>query len=393
MITVCPRKLDFRSLIVNYFNKYNNISRGPEIDKGLKRQAVKVSTRHRLVLETTKIERFGGLEETTPFETCYGNRSDGTPRESSDACEFVKLLRGLAMATPDNAKYRDDWLDTFTDYAASIATSGTKPSLAGLKEFYTDFTGNDVSDDDIKLPETPETLTSDTAKAYRMFFPIIKDASSVGWREWKADLFPLRSVDEIERIPSITEVDELGHLFGHLMRLQIETEGKIIFEEMAESINTKLGIQGASDWINKYKWIEYMALFDGDAEQVPSSTILRNRDNAESVTMGCNHSMGMGDACQEGQNISSQCMEYCKRVEHGRQMESALLELFNMGIESVNQLEPNSPRSLLPDCTWTEGTTCWEKIITDRGICFTSYWQGELRKIDCCYYSMPLHAV
>ena len=40
------------------------------------------------------------------------------------------------------------------------------------------------------------------------------------------------------------------------------------------------------------------------------------------------------------------------------------------------QPHEDTPRSLLPECSWNKGDGCWDKVATDRGVCFTNYFKA-----------------
>ncbi len=84
------------------------------------------------------------------------------------------------------------------------------------------------------------------------------------------------------------------------------------------------------------------------------------------------------EACSDLDSMDEACTEYCRIVADPRVpgLIPKIRELFERSFPPASIEQPRNPIGLLPTCQRGEGgpvkSTCWRKIVNDRGVCYSS---------------------
>lgn len=88
-------------------------------------------------------------------------------------------------------------------------------------------------------------------------------------------------------------------------------------------------------------------------------------------------------------------MEPNDDLKHGLDASlSFIKEMMEMSVPTVGGFEGQKPRSLLPSCVWEKSGNCWSRLVTDRGLCFTSEKVRVSPTYDifqCVLFRWPVH--
>ena len=235
----------------------------------------------------------------------------------------------------------------------------------------------DVSN--LTLPEKDPEKEKKTLHAYSALFPVFKDESQV-------ELNKLKSLGDLESAASLPDpagIDMMGNLLGYLMNEGVYTEDldKAALSWMMGDISKRLDFEdGDVD-----KMMDMLAYFSVPVPHLNRQSLFKG-DNAK-LMKGCvlNSTSEFATICsQPGDHL---CSQYCGLVVKGREAEEVMMELFEMSLPVANRPGEAVPGSLLPGCSWDQdGNSCWERITTDRGVCFTSYNKGKCRRSICEQY-------
>lgn len=382
MITVCPRKQDMRSLIVNLFNKYYDRSdpAAAAFDEEVTKAVVAAWQDDLVISNQDEDMTFLNDKMINPFEICFPGDEERM-RKWERQCGFVFLLRALVYASSKAKCKRDEYSGHILfvkEYLAHIVTHGIQPSL----EHFQKMLEEDLCQTELEgYKELPTGgYRSKTMEVYALFFPLLKEHVTDETEKEDIELLPLQRLEDYELVPppdfKIGQREDMGNLVGHLMKsdaIRSESLAAAIMAHLTRLIGKRLNdVPGVEDG-DVDSLFDFLTGFTHDPDG--SSFVLENAD-AHDITRGCQN---MTKTCLFDDKIPKSCLEYCKMVAAGRRAEPFIQELFEMSVDDVNSLEENRPRSFLPDCNWKERNNgpCWMRVINDHGICFTNYMEGN----------------
>ena len=103
MITICPQQPDFKSLVINYLNKYYTEPMGSffePLDVALKKAFLQNNVWNKMAKEYDIFTNMD-IGENNPFEVCYSENN-----HEEKKCDFVRLLNTISQAElyKDNTK-------------------------------------------------------------------------------------------------------------------------------------------------------------------------------------------------------------------------------------------------------------------------------------------------
>ena len=358
--TVCPRRPDYRSLIVNFFNKYYDHSdvSSVEINKKLKRLGVAMAV-------SEKLQKYSEANnDANPFEECFDNET-----RSTESCHFVRTL--FAMDSEKNDQCPDfNLFGLIYHYAIDSSLDGTSPNEEELTRLFMEkCQGSDVS-----ARRDSDALSSlnwqSVAFSYIVFFPLLKIRLGA-----EHEFLPLKSLDQYENIEvlKLEEVTDMGNLFGHLMNSGgFEEFSSLIIGKLFDDISEMLDIEAVADADDV---LDLLAYFAYDSESTLTKRILNLGDLP--VKEKCNLTMDNAGGCpKESLDDDEVCLKYCDLISEVRlKAEPLLVEMMEMSVDDAKEIGGNRSRSLLAPCK-SGKEPCWNKIINDRGVCYTNY-KGE----------------
>jgi len=78
------------------------------------------------------------------------------------------------------------------------------------------------------------------------------------------------------------------------------------------------------------------------------------------------------------------CAKYCRLVANRREMQSAAMEIFKLGLHRNE--ESDSPEQFLGDCqrksfssiSTLKSSNCWQRVVNHKGICYASNYGRKL---------------
>lgn len=98
-------------------------------------------------------------------------------------------------------------------------------------------------------------------------------------------------------------------------------------------------------------------------------------DDPKDYLVDCEYKDINGNATNLCRNGKS-CSKYCEMASANKIPDEVILELFEMSVPHVNALNGEGSKSLLPGCRGKDQDQCWTRVVTDRGVCFSSYDKG-----------------
>ncbi len=80
--------------------------------------------------------------------------------------------------------------------------------------------------------------------------------------------------------------------------------------------------------------------------------------------------------------LSNDCKWYCQSVANNKEIQEKIRSFYSLAVDLEGSLVPGNPATLLPVCRFPgesqlEKDQCWRRIVTDKGICFSSV-AGEI---------------
>ena len=122
----------------------------------------------------------------------------------------------------------------------------------------------------------------------------------------------------------------------------------------------------------KFHILAYLSMFDySDVNSFIEDYLLPMPyvdSNFQTPLRKCNATSWV-DCGGQKQQEDQECQSYCQKFNPtGADAQEMVVELFRLSV----------PENLLVDCNWNEkGESCWKKIATDKGICYTNFEKGE----------------
>ena len=232
-----------------------------------------------------------------------------------------------------------------------------------------------------------DVMMIDAMMAYSLFFPVFKESNFSFWHN-KLDLNPLQSLDDYEllTLPDVGKITDMGDLIRHMINQNglelIPDINRIVLETFMADLTLRLRIDGVQNMSSMVEFLGYFA-YEPEAHSllqrersynVRKHKVVKDCDeigsNFTDFSAFCNHP-----------GLSEGCLRYCSLVEEvlsDKAKEDQITELYNMTLDDVNRPVGNSSQSFLPSCTWSrKGRECWYRVVTDKGVCFTSYFKGK----------------
>ena len=410
-ITICPREPDFRNLLANYFNRYYDHAKHPDLDQEILRYGTRGLLLGR-VLDTFayyEINLFGKTDKPYPFKHCetVANASLAEPH-----CRFLQLLYALYGADARCPNHMTSRYEKRSETKSFSFVLGylTEKILSRERPTEEDLAAEIEKTCEISVEGYQEVLLDtdqipvqwkELSFIYSLFFPLVGRNNLTG----SFDLLPVRTLDQFELPPEIKveSLDRMGDLFSHLMN--VNQVGKIRYdsgyvdylsiEQYMDPVKTEI-----LNMAGKRLYFEIRERFglDDNRDMVNLLAYFEPRLAGREANVGLSNSCN--GSC-EGDLGDESCRSYCKLIENKDQFEGFLVEvMWMMNSLSVNGPHVDGPRSLLLSGL-LEGKgeiVPWNEVVTDRGICYTSYSKGRLNQLQykgskSCHFVFVLQTI
>ena len=393
-ITICPKQLDVRSFITNYFNKYPT----PELDELMSEFSIKNHLLRR-VKEMNDI--YQRSYTYNPLMGCNGNSTGN----HTSRCDFIRLFTAMVDAEEaglcgEVQKRSSLGYDLKLQYGfEAVLSYVVEESKKESKKTVGDLSLSDLANTFEKVCGKSlgkgyldgELVLSRYAAGnysliflYSVLFPLTEtvNGSVVVPLEnplmTPADL-PLSPANWINK-----DLSGLGDLVGNMImdygndngyfvrylgQLRLTNNNLLdrVFDVLFSDISRRLEIDGIAK--KRHEVIDALSLF------AEGGRFLFERPYKVKVVnpfvQNCTE-LADETGCEKP---PENCRTYCSLVEKMSAKEKLIAEMYEMMVEDVNEFEEKRPKSLLPNCNWKK--PCWKKIITDRQVCFTNNLEGK----------------
>ena len=361
-ITVCPKQPSFKSLIVNFFNKYHNFTWPKEFKMAFER--LRISYNMDLTYGYYDATLFDPVKRKAPFSACLAPNLSENPKES---CEIPKLL---AMMQKSSTSCPSDEIDFLAQFLIENIGRRETLQLGDIERAFERECKVAIDLESSEFPDPDEVDWGNLATGYTLFFTLIS-------KQTGRDEYGFVPLQPFENYGKQFEMERLGSFFGHVMtwfenRRFIDSEERealdAVFKEMYKLLFDRVSEMAFGEIRDELQILDYFAYFDYD----PTMSIFK-RQFGEPVTTGCEN---ITDTCGEnsGRDLPPDpCLKYCEVIERSLALEGLVQELHEMADEGWD-LNGLSKGPLLPYCNWDR--PCWTKVVTDRGVCFTDYDKG-----------------
>ncbi len=373
MVTVCPHYPSNNNLLFNllkqhpdYISEKNMFT---NLDSLLARKIIDVEIMDRYV---PSHKRF---KAEKLFDPCNEDE-----KKDTEECEFVILLSAIGNAI----RAIDKDFTTVQEFIYDHVLKDKEPTLVGLQDYVED--AHEVALDDYKEMPRYSYHYENLIALYTLFFPVFKG------EEYK-EFDTLKKIGDFVRpnlmVNSIRE-DDFASLIAYMV------DRLFFFAHYSTETATRLNFFLASAYfdlmgrhlgVNASEVQFILTSFAFDPVSKPLFVTPNNNYNysypcPDFVPPDAGVTKGIIDFCNDVVKVNFtppdvECWRYCKTVVLHNSMGLRVRELNEMALHDTGALKPGYPHSLLPVCQFQgmdkSSAGCWHRIITDQGICYSSY--------------------
>ena len=209
-------------------------------------------------------------------------------------------------------------------------------------------------------------------------------------------LFALPKEDEDQRLrdlsefayPETAQLDpaEVRHLLAYMGDWEVFSEHECSDHEssslgmsvLLELISLHLGTNSteeASNLLNYYSYDLHTTEVLKPLKPLKKFPCLSSENISTPIIKLCNTA------------TETECKAYCHLILGNPNMPQKVKEIYDMALDKIGRLEPGNPHSLLPFCKDYKGelaTGCWQRELTEFGLCYSTISPGVEEKITCC---------
>lgn len=214
----------------------------------------------------------------------------------------------------------------------------------------------------------PSTL-SVIMNSYSIFFPIYDEVTG--------NTIPAKDLSDLDlSLPPDVDIEfqaqdigRHGTLLGHLLSdagVLTRAHTAFIIEHMFQGIALKMGVHDIE------VALRILTYFSTDLE----NEFFFKRNAEYSLYEGCLELEHGIDICNNISAANDMCKVYCQELAYAAKYSADIVaEIFNLALKRSSTTWDTSSRNILPDCSWKKsfGQPCWDKIMTQKGVCFSNY--------------------
>ena len=352
-----------------------------------------VSMRNSLIENVAASERYfafdgysGETAREDPFKKCHYR--NGTERSDlPEECDLVNLINDTISSLDENhcSEYESRYdkksemvlLRMSLDYVMDAVKRGEAVEIDKYREVIE--SGCNIT---IGVPAKVQYWQYDTFRTrdmvalYSLFFPLV-----VGY---DGERVPLRTMDQFHLEPVESKGKRIGDILGQFAFSKEPVERKKNYLPtgidhlegvIAESFYKIIArITGIPELDNEASVTEFLTFFSYDVNLMPVTKL------SGSFESECSSKYKSVDCfSEEDKKVPEACERYCSLARKGLEVQDKVQEILEMSVPKVGQ--GFGIKDSLPACKWdseTRSENCWNKIVTDRGVCYTNYDKGWL---------------